>query len=124
MLNIKWPDKITNQELKEKVKFKPLSETICERRLKWLGHLCRLDEDCPARLALKERCIVVKRKVGRQKTTWINLIRKDLEQNTDLERFRNANNNDFFNEIVNKSSNKDEWRRFVKNPIMLDTIAM
>ena len=87
MLNIKWPDKITNQELKEKVKFKPLSETIWERRLKWLGHLCRLDEDCPARLALKERCRVVKRKVGRQKTTWINLIRKDLEQHKDVKHY-------------------------------------
>ena len=54
MLNIKWPDKITNQELKEKVKFKLWSETIWERRLKWLGQLCRLDEDCQARLALKD----------------------------------------------------------------------
>ena len=48
--------------------------------MKWYGHLLRLNEKTPARLALKETERKVKKPKGGQKCTWIKLIGKDLEE--------------------------------------------
>ena len=54
MFSILWKDKITNVELYRRYKLKPWSEVIKESRMKWYGHLLRLNEETPARLVLKE----------------------------------------------------------------------
>ena len=48
--------------------------------MKWYGHLLRLNEKTPARLALKEAERKVKKPKGGQKLTWMKLIGKDLEE--------------------------------------------
>ena len=53
MLKIYWPYKITNSALYERCNEKELSNTIRKRRLRWTGHLLRLDENTTARKALR-----------------------------------------------------------------------
>ena len=78
MFNIKWFDKVSNDELYKRYSMKPWSETIQHRRLRWYGHLLRLNEDVPARKALVEAERKVRKSNGGQKLTWIKQIEKDL----------------------------------------------
>ena len=80
IFNIHWQDKITNVEHYRRYKLKPWSEVIKECRMKWYGHLLRLNEETPARLTLKETEKKVKKPKGGQKLTWMKLIGKDLEE--------------------------------------------
>ena len=80
ILNIHWQDKITNVELYRRYKLKPWSEVIKEHRMKWYGHLLRLNEKAPTRLALKKAERKVKKPKGDQKLTWMKLIGKDLDE--------------------------------------------
>ena len=81
ILNIKWPKKISNEELYEKTKQKRWSKEIKRRRLTWLGHLLRLPEDTPARQALCEALRKSKKPRGKPRLTWLGLISKDLNIN-------------------------------------------
>ena len=65
IFSIHLQDKITNVELCRRCKLKPRSEVIKECRMKWYGHLLRLNEKTPARLALKEAERKVKKPKGR-----------------------------------------------------------
>ena len=69
---------MTNIEVYKRTKEKPCSGIIRLRRLKWIGHLMRLDEDTPARLALEEFHRKVKKPRGKQKTTWVKCANEDL----------------------------------------------
>ena len=78
MFNITWQDRISNKELYEKFKIKPWSLKIKEKRLRWFDHLLRLDEEAPARKALREALKPVKKCRGGQRTTWLQVVKKDL----------------------------------------------
>ena len=78
-LNIKWPRIETNENLYNRTKVEKWSKIIKQRRLSWLGHLPRLDEKTPARIALKESCRKVKRNIGKNKTTWIQVVKNDVK---------------------------------------------
>ena len=71
IFNIHWQDKITNVELYKRYKLKPWCEVIKECRMKWFSHLLRLNENTPARLALKEAERKVKKLKGGQRLMWI-----------------------------------------------------
>ncbi len=47
-MGIHWPKTITNNDLYQKTKTEPWSKTIKRRRLNWLGHVLRMDENTPA----------------------------------------------------------------------------
>ena len=76
-----WP---SNIELYAKTNQIPWSETIRKRRLSFFGHVCRLSEETPARKALKEALNPVPRPRGRRKTTYLDTVKKDL-QNCDIQ---------------------------------------
>ena len=80
-INKKWPKKqCTNEELYSMTKQTPWSTTIKKRRLSWAGHLMRLHEQTPARIALSKFAEPQKNKVGRPKTTWLGTIKRDLKE--------------------------------------------
>ena len=79
MLHVKLTDKIRNEELYRRGKQKEISTEIKRRRLNWLGHLKRLPDGTPAKLALEEYLRKTKRKRGRPKQTWVALINSDLK---------------------------------------------
>ena len=48
ILGIKWSDFVRNEEVRDRSQQTPVSNTICGRRMNWLGHVSRLP---PLRLA-------------------------------------------------------------------------
>ena len=79
ILNIKWPDKISNADLYNLTKTKEWSKKVKKRRLQWFGHLIRLPEDAPAKQALYAAQKQTKKPRGGQKTTWLKTIEKDIQ---------------------------------------------
>ena len=73
-LNIEWPNKISNKDLYESTKVEPWSQSIIKRQLSWFGHLLRLPDDSPARLALNYALKPMAKPRGRQATTWISMM--------------------------------------------------
>ena len=74
------PKKITNEELYRKTKCENWNKTIKRRRLNFLGHVMRLDDHTPVRIALKEALTPTETKRGRPKMTWIKTIADDLNR--------------------------------------------
>ena len=58
---------------------KPWSKTIEKKRMKWFGHLIRLDENTLTQKALRVALMQSKRPQGRPKLTWIEMMRKQLQ---------------------------------------------
>ena len=79
ILNVRWPKIVKNNEVYEKTKLKPWSKRIELKRMKWFGHLIRLDEYTPARKALRIALTKSKKTPGKQKLTWVELMKKQLE---------------------------------------------
>ena len=104
VIGFHYPKKISNVDLYRLTNEHHWSETIRERRLRLLGHVCRLPEDTPARQALTEALTHSKRKVGRPKLTWLSLITKDL-----IKYFKVTPEQDFEN-IISLASDRMSWR--------------
>lgn len=108
LLDIKWPKKVTNQDLYELTEEKTWSSKIKKRRLTWLGHLLRLPENTPARQALCEYQRPVKRPRGKPKTTWISAIEKELKEiQTDLN----------IQKATELSKERQMWRTFIDGAV-------
>ena len=80
IIDVKWPEKISNEELYKKTNTREWSKTVKERRLRWYGHLLRLPESVPAKKALNEAHRYVRMPRGGHKLTWLRLVEKDLEK--------------------------------------------
>ena len=78
ILNIRYPDIISNNELHEKTKQNKWSGRIEQRRLRFYGHILRLPEETLVRQALQEFRNPHKRPRGAPKLTWQKRIDKDL----------------------------------------------
>ena len=68
LLRVRWPDKISNEELHRRTRTTKVSEAIKERKWKWIGHVLRMDDSriCTTALTWQPEG---KRRVGRAKTT-------------------------------------------------------
>jgi len=51
-LHVSCHDKITNKSIRERTGQEDMQNTNRKRRLKWLGHLCRMENDRRANQAL------------------------------------------------------------------------
>ena len=69
ILKIKWEDHINNEELNERSGVRPVSQEVCRRRWKFIGHMLRKDpeNDCNVALGWAPEG---RRKRGRPKVTW------------------------------------------------------
>ncbi|VDP28842.1 unnamed protein product [Schistosoma margrebowiei] len=79
ILNIHWPDTISNSLLWERTNQLPAKEEIRKRRWKWIGHTLRKSSNCITRQALtwnREQ----KRKRGRPKITLRRIIEADMKR--------------------------------------------
>ena len=79
-LNIRYPKRISNENLQKIINFKKWSLHISTQRLKWLGHAFRLPENSPTKQALVEIENNPKRIRGRPKTKWIDTVKQQLEK--------------------------------------------
>jgi len=53
---------------------------IRERRLRWLGHVARMDEARIPKQALQWEVVGFKRRPGRSRTNWRDVVNKDLQR--------------------------------------------
>ena len=80
-LNVKWPNTVSNKDVYEITKQKPWSNLILKRQLSWLGHMSRLPDDTPVKLAFQHAQTSAIRPRGRPQTTWLSMMKKRV---TDL----------------------------------------
>ncbi|CAH8469021.1 unnamed protein product [Schistosoma curassoni] len=89
ILNIHWPDTISNSLLWERTNQLPAEEEIRKKRWKWIGHTLRKSSNCITRQALTWNP-EGKRKRGRPKNTLRRIIEADMKRMnynwTELER--------------------------------------
>ena len=74
IFNIRWPDKIRNEDLWERAGQEPVAEQILRRKWSWIGHTLRKPVDSTTRQALTWNP-QGKRKRGRPRNRW----RRDTE---------------------------------------------
>ena len=100
ILNIKYPRKITNEKLYNITKQRPWSETVKGRRLSFFGHMARLPDNAPAKLALDEfRNTKTKKRRGGQKLTWLKQVEREVKPlGIDIE------------QALEQSQNRKYWR--------------
>ncbi|VDO64609.1 unnamed protein product [Schistosoma margrebowiei] len=78
ILNIHWPDTISNSLLWERTNQLPAEEEMRKRRWKWIGHTLRKSSNCITRQALTWNP-EGKRKRGRPKNTLRRIIEADMK---------------------------------------------
>ncbi|KAK7089318.1 hypothetical protein V1264_024890 [Littorina saxatilis] len=78
ILNIRWPEKISNADLWKRTNQKPISQDVKKRKWGWIGHTLRKPNDNITRQALDWNP-QGKRKVGRPKQTWKRSIESEAK---------------------------------------------
>jgi len=64
-LGIKWCDRVSNVEVRKRTGMAKLEEIIKERRLRWLGHVIRMEDCRIPNQALNWKLSNLNRKPGR-----------------------------------------------------------
>ena len=104
ILKIKWStgNWVSNTTLYELTETKPWSEIIKIRRLRYFGHVARLDStQVPVAKALNEALRPTKKPKGGSKTTYLSTIKKQLtEKGTTIEQARYI------------AKDRTHWRKF------------
>jgi len=80
ILGITWKNKVTNEEIRKRTGQTLLVNVIRERRLRWLGHVARMDEARIPKQALQWAVVWFKRRPGRPRTNWRDVVNKDLQK--------------------------------------------
>ena len=111
-INYKWPKKISNEQLHEKTKCESWSRAIKRRRLTFLGHVMRLNENTPVRIALNEALTPTRNKVGRPKDTWLKTIADDLNSGGYV--INTKRREETMNTLLSITQDRKKWRSIVK----------
>ena len=101
ILNIRWPEKISNKDLWEKTNQSPVDEELKKRKWRWIGHTLRKPKTNITRQALQWNP-QGKRSRGRPRYTWRRNVAAEMEKEGykwhDLERL---------------AKNRTRWRNIV-----------
>ena len=116
-LNIRWPKKITNNEIYQKTQATPWSHVIKKRRLNFLGHMMRRDESTPVRIALEEALKPTDGKRGRPKNTWIKTIANDLSGSN--YGINISKPKEMLKKLVGITNDRKKWRDIVRELLLL-----
>ncbi len=76
--NIFWPNKISNIELYTKTKCNSIEAEVKHIRLRWLGHVLRMEQNSFPKKSLRWNPTTGKCRQGRPKTTRIHKTEKDI----------------------------------------------
>ena len=97
-----WP---SNDKLYQETKQTPWSEKIAKRRLTFFGHVCRLPETTPVKIALHEALRPSKKPRGRPKTTYLQVIKTQLKE----KHFQTLE------DPMKEAKDKEKWRAIVQD---------
>jgi hypothetical protein len=70
---------ISNDKIRERTGMEKLEDILRKRRLRWLGHVHRMDNDRIAKQAMNWSPADGKRKKGRPRKTWKVTVLEDLK---------------------------------------------
>jgi len=104
-----WRDKVRNEDIRKKTGSRKLEDIIKERRLRWLGHVLRMDNTRTARQATHWELRGYKRKPVRPRKNWVDVIKREFK-NIDLA----------WEEAEVLAKDKAEWRQRVAQCSRLD----
>ena len=107
MCGVTRKDKIRNEHIRGTTKVAQASRKITERRLKWYGHVMRMEEDHVVKRVMT-KAIPGKRKRGRPKTRWKDVCKRDM-QTVGL-REGDAGDRAYWKEMINNHSGDPRWR--------------
>ena len=79
MCNVSLKDGRSSDELRERLGIPAITEVLRKNRLRWFGHVMRIDAGNPAS-ACRHVVIEGKREQGRPRKTWSQLISNDLRR--------------------------------------------
>jgi len=79
-LGISWKDGVTNEEVRVRTGHHSMDDLFSERRLRWLGHVIRMDHRCIPRQELHWEVPGFKRGPDRLRANWRSTINKDLSR--------------------------------------------
>ena len=113
ILQIKWPETITNQILYILTEMEPWTTTIKRRRLAWTGHLARMDTLTPARRSLEEALKPIKRKQGRPPHTWLTQFKRDIISTKIIKTTPEDTTKTIFTRLEQTAQNRKLYRRKV-----------
>ena len=68
-------DRIRNTDIRDTVKTRPCLEYIDQQRIKWFGHLVRMQQDQPAAHAYNKLCQRY-RNTGKPRKRWIDCVKE------------------------------------------------
>ena len=110
VLGIFYPHRISNKQLYQQTKQRPLSEICRQRRLLWFGHIARQHPDSTSRKALEMAMNTsdIKKPRGRPLLRWIDIVRHDLKpfNISPLEAMSLACDKNAWLDIIKSSSSK------------------
>ena len=107
ILRIFWPEKVTNEKVRELAGTEKISDIIRTRRWRWIGHVLRMAPNCHARVALGWTP-EGKRKRGRPKETWRRTVEKEMK-------YLGFSS---WSEAAKKAEDRMFWRGLVHSPIL------
>ena len=79
ILRVRWYHRVRNTEIRRRTNQSPPSLLLKVRRLRWFGHVSRMDQDrLPRRLLhWRPESVGGKRKQGRARVRWMDVVRRD-----------------------------------------------
>ena len=103
LLRIKWQDKVPNVEVLKRAGIPSMQGLLSQRRLRWLGHVHRMDDDRIPKSILYGELSVGQRRKGRPQMRFIDVCKRDLKST-------NINPNTW----ESSAANRVLWRASVK----------
>ena len=108
ILGITWEDKITNTEVLSRASIPSMAATLCKRRLRWLGHVKRMDDTRIPKQLLYGELAHGKRSRGRPKLRFKDTCKYSLVKcHIDHETWEKA------------ADNRLQWKAIVKEGVHL-----
>ena len=107
ILNIKWDDYISNEEVLRRADVEDMEVKLVRTRLRWLGHVCRMEEDRPVKELLYCELTHGSRPVGQPKLRFKDTCKSALKCGHVLDQWSST------------VSNRAEWKRLTR--VVCDT---
>ncbi|XP_063586343.1 uncharacterized protein LOC134763723 [Penaeus indicus] len=79
ILSIRWHDKISNSKVLESAGIQQMQTLLRQKRLRWLGHVHRMDENRIPRALLYSELASGKRNVGRPRLRFVDVCKRDMK---------------------------------------------
>ena len=107
ILRIRWYHRINNVHVLNRAGVTTLETIISSMRLRWFGHVSRMPDERLPKFLLDWAPKHGKRPRGRPKKSWVNCVREDAEQFTEVDNITTDN-------MKTLASDRKQWKQMIK----------